>query len=119
MPEPLKNMYSPRFFEAFTEILHEVLPRFNKQHFLNEVFDADWVEKELKQRIRHIATALKSHMPGNFKEQANWILEIIEKLKSKGITGGFEYIFFPDFIEQYGLNDLKTSLKAMEQVTQY
>ena len=56
MPEPLKNMYSLKFFEGFTGILQEILPRFNKKEFLNEIFNADWEKKELKQRIRHIAT---------------------------------------------------------------
>ena len=119
MPEPLKNMYSPRFFEGFTEVLGEVLPGFKKQQFLSEVFDTEWEDKELKQRIRHIATTLKSHLPGDFRKQVKFILEIIERLKSKGTTYGFEYIFFPDFIEQYGLHDLQTSLHAMETITQF
>src|SRR6476660_5187696 len=119
MPEPLKNMYSPTFFEQFTGTLKEVLPKFRKQQFLNEIFDTGWESKELKQRMRHISTVLHNHLPGKYKEKVALILELISHLKEKGVKPGFEYMFFPDFIEQYGLDDLKTSLKAMEIITQF
>jgi len=119
MPEPLKNMYSPTFFEQFTATLKEVLPKFRKQQFLNEIFDTDWELKELKQRMRHISTVLHNHLPGKYKGQVALILELINHLKEKGVKAGFAYIFFPDFIEQYGIDDLETSLKAMETVTQF
>lgn len=119
MPEPLKNLYNPTFFETFTTVVNTVLPEFRKQHFLNQVFDTEWESKELKQRMRHIATVLKDHLTGGYKEQVACIIRIIQQLKRKGVKAGFEYMFFPDFIEQYGLSDLKTSLKAMETITQF
>ena len=119
MPEPLKNMYSPTFFEQFTKTVKQVLPQFKKQAFLNQVFDIEWEQKELKQRMRHISTVLCAHLPGNYREQVQQIINIIEQTKKNGIQAGFQYMFFPDFIEQYGLVDLKTSLKAMETITQF
>jgi 3-methyladenine DNA glycosylase AlkC len=119
MPSPLKNIYSPTFFEQFIVILQQVLPQFKKQSFINQVFDTQWETKELKQRMRHIATALKEHLPETYPEQVAVIVRLIDQLKENGIKAGFEYMFFPDFIEQYGLNDLKTSLEAMEMVTQF
>lgn len=119
MPEPLKNIYNPNFFEQFTRTVEKVLPQFRKQHFINQVFDAEWGNKELRQRMRHIATTLKDHLPGSYKENIAHIIRIIRQLENNGIKSGFEYMFFPDFIEQYGLNDLNTSLKAMETITQF
>jgi 3-methyladenine DNA glycosylase AlkC len=119
MPELLKNVYSPLFFEQFTTVLKEVLPKFRKQHFLNQIFDSEWGTKELKQRMRHIAMTLKDHLPVSYKEQVGYIIQLIERLESKGVKSGFEYMFLPDFIEQYGLKDLKTSLAAMERITQF
>jgi 3-methyladenine DNA glycosylase AlkC len=119
MPEPLKNMYNPRFFEVFTSTVKLVLPNFNKQHFLHQVFDTNWEQRELKQRVRHISSTLKEHLPGSYKEEVNLILGIIKHSERTGIKGGFEYMFFPDFIEQYGLDDLDTSLKAIEKITQF
>ena len=119
MPEPLKNIYNPTFFEQFTVVLKQVLPKFKKQPFLNQIFDTAWADKELKGRMRHIATILKDHLPGNYKEQLAVILRLIDQLKKNGIQAGFEYMFLPDFIEQYGLDDLDNSLKAIESITQF
>jgi 3-methyladenine DNA glycosylase AlkC len=119
MAEPLKNMYNPGFFEVFSAIVTQVLPKFQKQQFIKQVFDAGWETKELKQRVRTIATVLKDHLPGNYKEQVAAIIRMIEVCEKKGIKSGFEYIFFPDFIEQYGLAEPDTSLKAIERVTQF
>jgi len=119
MPEPLKNIYNPTFFEQFTAVLKQVLPQFKKQPFLNQIFDTEWETKELKQRMRHIAVTLNGHLPGDYKGQIELIIRLINQLKQNGISAGFAYMFFPDFIEQYGLGDLKTSLKAMETITQF
>jgi 3-methyladenine DNA glycosylase AlkC len=62
---------------------------------------------------------LNKHLPGNFKQQADWIMKLIERIRTKGVSSSFPYIFFPDFIEQFGLQDIRTSLHAMEQITQF
>ena len=119
MPEPLKNIYSPLFFEQFTAEIKEVLPKFNKQAFINQVFDVHWQNKELKQRMRHISTVLKDYLPGIYPQQIKTILLFIDQLQRKGIKSGFEYMFLPDFIEQYGLENFTASLNAMEQITKF
>jgi 3-methyladenine DNA glycosylase AlkC len=119
MPEPLKNIFNPIFFEHFTETIKQRLPDFNDQHFIYRIFDIHWEKRELKQRIRHIATTLKDYLPGHYRDQVKIITGLIDDLKNNGTKGGFEYIFFPDFIEQFGQDDLNTSLEAMEQITQF
>ncbi|HYO22654.1 MAG TPA: DNA alkylation repair protein [Flavisolibacter sp.] len=119
MPEPLKNIYNPTFFELFTKTVKQVLPTFKKQPFLNQIFDTEWEAKELKQRMRHIATVLKEHLPGSYRDQVSCIIRILQQSEANGMKAGFEHMFFPDFIEQYGLEDLRTSLEAMETVTQF
>jgi len=119
MPEPLKNIYNPLFFEGLTEVLKTVLPRFKKQAFINQVIDAGWEEKELKQRMRHISTVLVNYLPNDFSEQVACTVRIIEQLESRGIKGGFEYMFLPDLVEQCGLDHLHLSLRAMERITQF
>ena len=119
MAEPLKNMYNPSFFEGFTSIVNQVIPRFDKQKFLHQVFDTEWESRELKQRIRHIALSLNEHLPGSYKEQVALIIRMIEQTEKDTNKNSFPYIFFPDFIEQFGINNLETSLKAMERITQF
>ena len=119
MPELLKNIYSLKFFEEYANTMKQVIPGMDKKHFIKQIFDGQWESKELKQRMRHIATVLKEHLPGNYKKNVSVIIQIIQQLKNNGTKGGFEYLLFPDFIEQFGLDDLDTSLKAMEKITQF
>lgn len=112
-------MYGPTFFEGLTTILKKVAPRFKKQVFLNQIFDRQWQDMELKQRIRHIASVLHRHLPGNYEEQLEYILRIVEEAKESGVKESFPYMFLPDFIEQYGLEHPQTSLQAMETLTQF
>ncbi len=119
MPEPLKNIYTQAFFKQFSKTAKQVLPHFNQQKFLCQVMDEHWETKELKQRMRHIASVLHQHLPGDYKKQIASLIAIVEQLKGNNIKPGFEYLFLPDFIEQYGLDDLKTSMAAIETVTQF
>lgn len=119
MPEPLKHLYNAPFFEKFVNEVNEVLPHFDKKAFLKQIFNDDWEEKELKQRMRHVTLVLKDHLPGNYKESVALLLRIIKRLETKGQNGRLEYIFFPDYIEQFGLDDLDTSLNAIELITQF
>lgn len=59
-------------------------------------------------------------MPPDYKEAANIIKQVIDSLRQQGATdGGLPYMFLPDYIEVYGLNDYETSVNALEFVTQF
>lgn len=119
MPEPLKHVYHPGFLKEFASIVNMVIPAFSPGAFLETVLEEEWEVLELKQRMRRIAGALHDRLPGNYETQVSCLLRIIEVLQKQGEKGGFVYMFLPDFIEQYGLNDLETSLSAMEHITQF
>jgi 3-methyladenine DNA glycosylase AlkC len=119
MPELLKNVYNPAFVKIFTAAVGAVLPGFNAAVFSRQIFAGNWEEKELKQRMRHIAATLQQHLPGSYGEQVPLLLKIVAQLESSGVKGGFEYMFLPDFVEQFGVNDWQTSLNAMERITQF
>ena len=119
MPEPLKNVYNRNFLQTFAGVVKTVLPKLDKQAFVEDVLTVDWEAKELKQRMRHIATVLKNHLPGTYTEQVQLLLQLVTQLEKSGIKGGFEYLFLPDLVEQYGVNDPETSLEAMERITQF
>lgn len=120
MAELLKNIYNQKFFKSFTAAAEKVLPHFNSRQFLKKAMDAEWEEKELKQRMRHIATVLRSFMPSDYDQSLVLIKKLIEEIrKQDGREQGFEYMFFPDYIEQFGQDHLQSSLDAMEYVTQF
>lgn len=120
MAEPLKNIYSESFFEGFTAAIQQSIPSFDKASFLTSIFDSEWTNRELKQRMRHITLCLRPHLPSDYKTMIKAVLSIIKQLqKQKTNSQSFEWMFLPEFVELYGMEDLKTSVAAFEKITQF
>lgn len=130
MAEPFKNMYNEQFFDRFTKDLKLVINDFDTCGFVSQVMDNEWENRELKQRCRHIATVLKKFLPADYKEAIAKILELLDHIEARhpefreiddnkfGLL--LEYGSILDsYVEQYGLNDYETSVKAIEKITQF
>lgn len=113
MAEPLKNSYNEAFAGRLIAELQLHYPLFKGDLFKQQLFDSAWPARELKQRMRHITVTLHAHLPADYP-QALTIL----KPASMCFTG-FEAMFFPDYVECYGLDDYQTSILALEHFTQY
>lgn len=116
----LKDLYSPSFYKGLANALATVMPSFNKQRFISQVFSTDFAEKELKARMRHTSEVLHNFMPADFKSAVKVIEKLIHFLR-KGGTGEDElaFMFIPDYIEMYGIDDFETAVDALETVTQF
>lgn len=120
MAELFKNIYNEKFFGKFVESVLEVVPNFNQKLFLNEIYDDDWEDRELKQRMRHITLAFKNCLFEDFNINTQTILRLIPVLEKNGFKpDNLEFIFLPDFIEFYGLKHYKMAIKAFEKITQF
>lgn len=120
MPELLKKIYNTRFFESFLKAVQEVKPGLDSALFLKDIYQGDWEEKELKQRMRHITIVLKKHLSNDFNANSDFILELIPQLEKNGFKpDNLEFIFLPDFIELYGIEFLYKSIEAFEKITQF
>lgn len=120
MAELFKNIYNEKFFDKFIKSVQEIIPNFNRKSFLNSIYDNEWNDRELKQRMRHITHTLKNHLSENFNENVKTILNLIPVLENNGFKpDNLEFIFFPDFIEVYGIDDYETSVKSFETITQF
>jgi len=116
----LKDIYSPDFYNKFCSIAQHEIPTFNKKEFLRLIFDDSWQNKELKQRMKHTSLVLSSFFPKDYAESTDIICRIIKRLQKEKITeSSLEFMFFPDYIETYGINHFETSVKAIEFVTQF
>src|ERR1700745_2890611 len=116
----LKDLYSPAFYKKLANALVAVMPSFNKQRFISQIFTDDFGDKELKARMRHTTEVLNAFMPSDFKKAVGILEKLIHQLKKSGTeSDGLAYIFLPDYIELYGIDDLETSVRALEQVTQF
>lgn len=120
MAEQLKSAYSKAFYSAFSEIVQKFQPEFDSTRFMNQIFDNEWENKELKQRMRHTTIVLNEHLLGDYEEQVESILKMIPTLRKEKIGSyGFEFMFLADFIEIYGLETYQTSINAIENITQF
>ena len=113
MPEPLKNMYSKPFMTDLSNEISKHYPVFNQRAFSQSVFDQHWQKKELKQRMRHISECLHQHLPADYKTT----IDILKPASAQ--FGGFEHMFFQDYVECFGLHDFATSMPALEHFTKY
>lgn len=111
MTDTLAGRFSSAFITHFAAIVKQRYSSFNTEHFVELVFDGEWEVKPLKQRIRHISLSLGQTLPSDYREAIAILSDI-----SPACTG-FEYLFFPDFVEVYGLDDWKTSMQALARFT--
>ena len=92
--------------------------------------DDEWEGRELKQRCMHITTVLRKFLPADYKEAIAKLLELLDHVKSTrpdfsviddtkfGLM--LEYgVILNNYVEQYGLDDYETSVKAIEKITQF
>ena len=87
---------------------------FDDKKFFETVFDEMWHTKELKQRMRHISKTLGDFIPNSYKDSINILILVFQSLSDKRYL---ENMIFQDFVEVYGLDDFKTSMKALEVFT--
>ena len=113
MPEPLKNLYNKQLITNLANEISKYYTTFDQKAFNQRVFDKNWKNKELKQRMRHIAECLHEYLPDNYKKAINILRPVSAKFNS------FEYMFFQDYVECFGLNDFATSIQALEHFTKY
>lgn len=118
--EPLKFIYNQKFIDDFSITIKKVILDFDETKFKKSIFNKDWDTKELKQRMRHITLTLKSQLSDDFEVMINQVLKITDELLKTNIKSqSFEWMFLPEFIELYGLDNFKTSVKAFEKMTQF
>lgn len=131
MAESFKDMYNEPFFERFSKDLRLIINDFDAREFVSQIMDDEWENREYKQRIAHIARILKRFLPEDYKEAIAKILELLDIVKDTlpdlsiiddrnfGLLA-LEYgAVFDNYVEQYGLDDYETSVKAIEKITQF
>lgn len=131
MAASFKDIYNEHFFDRFTKDLKIVINDFDACKFISQIMDNKWEDREYKQRTVHITTVLKKFLPADYKEAIAKILELLDCVKhilpdfskiddTKFRLLTLEYgLILANYIEQYGLNDFETSVKAIEKITQF
>ncbi len=113
MAEPLKNSYNKTYMDKLAAAIHREHPEFNRRAFKRRVFNNEWEAMELKQRLSHITVCLHKTLALPYGKA----LTVLKKASVH--FGGYEAMFFPDYVEQYGLQTWQSSIKALEHFTRY
>lgn len=113
MAEQLKFWYNEIFVDQLAKALKKEHTDFNTNSFKISVFDTNWDNLELKERMHHITEQIHIHLPLNYRQQ----IELIDKIVPQ--FGGMTAMIFPNFVEKYGITDYKTSIRALELYTQF
>jgi len=113
MPEPLKNSYNPQYIAKLSDALEPHQRGFEHKAFAASVFDADWPARELKARMSHIRECLHRHINLPFEQALDVLLPAARDF------GGYEAMFFPEYIEVYGQEHWQLSMDALALLTQY
>jgi 3-methyladenine DNA glycosylase AlkC len=116
MAEPLKNMYNTQFIEKLSTALQSVDSAFDVTQFTQQIFNSQWEQRELKDRMRHITHCIRAMLPDDYRTALN----ILRQAAAHPILAHytFQMMICPDFVEVYGLQDWEVSIPALEQFTQ-
>ncbi|MCG6201983.1 DNA alkylation repair protein [Psychromonas antarctica] len=116
----LKDLYSETFYHFLSETLTDVIPAFDGRQFITLIFCEQFAGYELKQRVSHTATVLHQFMPAQFDRSVDLILAMVKHFEGLGVkSDSLEYLFLPEYIQRYGINDYQSAVPAFEVITQF
>jgi|FLOH01.1.fsa_nt_gi 3-methyladenine DNA glycosylase AlkC len=114
MAEALKNQYDRAYLQRLASVVSVCAPAgINEATLVEDVFRDGWEELELKGRMRRICTCLRTALPPEYLEA----LPIVRAAAAN--FDGYMSMFFPDFVEQYGLDYWEESIAALHWMTRF
>jgi len=119
MPELLKNIfYGVKYFDQLANDIKKVYKTFDDKKFIKLIFESQWKNFELKERMHHTAKCIHQLMPEKYEEALKILLKVITIERSKH-PQFFEDMFFADYVEMYGIDFPDKSIPALGVITQY
>jgi 3-methyladenine DNA glycosylase AlkC len=116
----IKDIYSLEFYNRFSDSVSQAIPGFNAINFKDLILVEDFTRMEWKERMKHTTRVLHAFMPENFSDAVKQIEKIIAGLrKDNHADGNLAFMFFPDYIETYGIDHFEVSVKALELITPF
>jgi 3-methyladenine DNA glycosylase AlkC len=113
MAEELRNIYSTDFVEKLIHTIETVYKPFHADSFRELVFQQDWHNLALKERMRRVTVSLHESLSMEYREALAILYQVAPQFT--GLGG----IIFPDYVDQYGLDDWEESMKAISFFTSF
>jgi 3-methyladenine DNA glycosylase AlkC len=120
MAEPLKNHYGAAIPRRIAAMIAAVEPTFDADAFVRDALDG-YEPLALTQRARHIARALRNHLPDDFSRAADILVRSIgPKLEQTEDFGMGPFIYLPHlmYVAEHGLDHFEDSMRAQYELTQ-
>lgn len=116
----IKDIYNKPFYERLASSLEKVLPNFQSKKFMEAILSDAFYNMEWKERVQHTTKVLHHFMPESFAESVRLMQKIVVQLRADGFgEQGLVFMFLPDYIATYGLEDYENSVEALEFLTQF
>ncbi|MEO0900213.1 MAG: DNA alkylation repair protein [Bacteroidota bacterium] len=110
----LKDIYSTEYIENLYSLIKADYKGLGKKDFLHQVYQEDWEQLELKQRMTRLTTVLHDNWKGDYEA----VLSVLERIAPE--CGELAGLFIPNYIATYGLEEnWERNMLAMAEVTQY
>jgi len=115
--QPLKDQFfSKKYVSTLAADVKQATPGFDVAAFTSRVLDRSWKARELKDRMHHVADCLHTALARDYKSCIRLLTPIVQR-RIREKTNSFGDMIFPDFVERFGVEDFKTSVKALEIFT--
>ena len=114
MAELFKDLYNEKYIKVLISNITSIYPQFNSKKFTSAVFNKEWTNLELKQRMRHISTTLGLFLPQEYELAIDILKQTFVRMNDRYML---ENMIFQDFVEVYGLDRFEISLSALEVFT--
>lgn len=117
MAAALKDRYTRVYIARLAKSVARHDMKFDTAAFERAVLGRGWSRLELKARMRRIAECLYAGLGSGYRRQIAVLMRAAPEFHAG--DDSFLAMFFPDFVEVYGLEDFETSTRALEHFTQF
>ena len=114
MAKLLKDLYNEEYIKLLSSNISSTYPLFESEKFTQKIFNKQWPNLALKQRMRHISTTLAYFLPQEYIKAIDILKQTFYKM---GDVYMLENMIFQDFVEVYGLEQFEISIAALEVFT--
>ncbi|HJS10724.1 DNA alkylation repair protein [Sphingopyxis sp.] len=112
-PALLKDILDPQALETIGDAGVAASPHFDRPVFLSAAL-AGLDALSIMERVRHIADALHTALPGDYAVA----LDIVRAMAPR-LTHGFQAMAVTEYVARYGLNDFDRSMEALADLTRF
>ncbi len=108
-----KSVFNEELITHLSDTFSREMSSFDQKAFHELVFQQDWEDLALKERMRRITFSMHEVLPDDYEEALHILY------KAAPTVGGLQGTVFPDYVELYGLNDWEASIKALAFFTPF